>query len=567
MPGLKVFSTQGRGELQPLGRPQQATAPGVRRRDRARCSRGAILGLWLLAFALLNTGAPAADSSTEATGSPNIHALSPTVRIHLGREARTTIVWNAGNDLEAEVYVSKNGHADELFARGQRGAGVAAGIEIGDTLIFKLYGNPKHTTLLGTATVHGVAPVQPKTVDGARPVFVKWILLSCAAGIFLLGAIYVGGAGKKAGEKIPGKRRDSRIGRPLLAAGVIFVALDGLIFHTGFYSRILSRQSYAGELHQRVAHEKQRAPTGLREVLVVGDSRVARGFSDEAANADAAARGYKFVNIAVRGSTPRVWFYLLRESDPTVNRYAAIVVPVEYHDTDRRPDSWKDSTDFEARFVAPLLRYRDAFDFAASFSGWSNQCKAFTACVLRGYAFQADVLDLLAHPMLRVAQVNRARRLSARARSPGRVPPENLVGIVYDAKTDQLRVPPGLAPSREASLRQVLFPPATEEKGRWVAYRKRWISKVLERYGDSETVVVLMQMPRGPVVPPAVANAANQGVAALVKNDRTILLDGSLFHYLEKPDYFFDGLHLNQAGRQEFTHRMVEELTRRLPVR
>src|SRR5262245_38447748 len=73
--------------------------------------------------------------------------------------------------------------------------------------------------------------------------------------------------------------RPLHVGRNLLLGAVAFVFLDCIIFHTQLYTSILAPDSYAGRLAPIIQAEKQRAPSGLREVLVLGDSRIAEGFS------------------------------------------------------------------------------------------------------------------------------------------------------------------------------------------------------------------------------------------------------------------------------------------------
>ena len=41
-------------------------------------------------------------------------------------------------------------------------------------------------------------------------------------------------------------------------------------------------------------------------------------------------------------------------------------------------------------------------------------------------------------------------------------------------------------------------------------------------------------------------------------------LPDQMFNFLEKPEYYFDGFHLNANGRQRFTETLVSELVERL---
>lgn len=90
----------------------------------------------------------------------------------------------------------------------------------------------------------------------------------------------------------------------LLCAAALFVAVEGVVFRTGLYSRLLEPDSTAGILQSVLDDEKRRAVAGPHEVLAIGDSRM--GFQARAANEIATGTGYRFATIAMPGSTPRV---------------------------------------------------------------------------------------------------------------------------------------------------------------------------------------------------------------------------------------------------------------------
>ena len=91
--------------------------------------------------------------------------------------------------------------------------------------------------------------------------------------------------------------RPLHVGRNLLLGIAAFVCLDGAIFHTRLYTSILAPDSYAGRLAVITQTEKQRPASGLKEVLVLGDSRMAEGFSTTVADQLGSAAGFKFVNL------------------------------------------------------------------------------------------------------------------------------------------------------------------------------------------------------------------------------------------------------------------------------
>src|SRR5262249_26310325 len=111
--------------------------------------------------------------------------------------------------------------------------------------------------------------------------------------------------------------RPFHVGRNLLLGAVAFLVLDGILFHTRLYTSILAPDSYAGRLAPIIRAEKQRARSGLKEVLVLGDSRIAEGFSTAVADELGSPAGLKFVSLAEPASTIVIWHYILREVDPT----------------------------------------------------------------------------------------------------------------------------------------------------------------------------------------------------------------------------------------------------------
>src|SRR5207247_10634301 len=110
-------------------------------------------------------------------------------------------------------------------------------------------------------------------------------------------------------------------------------------------------------------------------------------------------RRFKFVPLAEPASTTNTWYYMLREVDPTAQRYWAIVVPygIGYEPTS--------AESLRISMAAPLLHYADCFTFASAFQQWSGRFRAVTACILRGSANQSDVADFLEHAFARIERV------------------------------------------------------------------------------------------------------------------------------------------------------------------
>jgi hypothetical protein len=149
-----------------------------------------------------------------------------------------------------------------------------------------------------------------------------------------------------------------------MVALAAFFAADGILFRTGWYTRYLEPDSSAGTLESQLYWLRHTPPSGKPEVLVIGDSRIAEGFSSRVADA-VTDRHLQFWNFGMAGTTLRVWYYSLRAADPTRHRFAAIVMAIDnYSDADWFGLSEDRVTD--QNFVVMQLGLSDCIDFASS---------------------------------------------------------------------------------------------------------------------------------------------------------------------------------------------------------
>ena len=120
----------------------------------------------------------------------------------------------------------------------------------------------------------------------------------------------------------------------LIATVLIFAGLEGVIFHSGLYARIIEPDSTTGIFELTFRDELQRqAENGDNMVATVGDSRFA--YLPRQANLLTRESGLVFRNAGAAGTDARAWYYMLRDLDPTAHRYRAIVFGVnDYSDED-----------------------------------------------------------------------------------------------------------------------------------------------------------------------------------------------------------------------------------------
>jgi hypothetical protein len=105
------------------------------------------------------------------------------------------------------------------------------------------------------------------------------------------------------------------------------------------------------------------------------------------------------------------------------------------------------------------------------------ECRAFIACLLRGYAFRDDLHDLLLNPRPRL-QLRRADAdfLSTRYEYTGN--PQTLAGLSLDPVTGEVQAPPHLADLR-GRIQNSLKP--HQDRGTFKNYRATWLRRILAR--------------------------------------------------------------------------------------
>ena len=525
----------------------------------ARCRRvvrAVVMAAFLGGAGLVQVAAQTtADTELgQTSGAPVITAKPEHVTV-TGGSGSTEIHWDTGNGSMGFVFVTGTDQKPVLFASGPKGSQLVPWIRSA-RYVFELYRGKDKQTLLATVTVTGSAKTEATSQAMLWRDRARWLLVVVLIAIVYI-AVYLSSTGKLR-TTFPTEpttsARPLHVTRNLLLGITAFVCLDGIIFHSGLYVSILTPDSYAGRLAVLTRAEKQRPTSSPKEVLVLGDSRMAEGFATTVADELGSAAGFKFVNLAEPASAVNSWYYMLREVDPTTRRYWAIVVPygIGYEPATADP--------LRISMVAPLLRYGDCFNFASGFQRWSGRFRAFTACILRGSAYQSDVADLLEHPIARITSVQQeAEKLRSRATYKGR--DYDLVGSSYDPTTGQVTFAPKLTEAQRQAVRKSLIQPSQSDTEYSLKLQREWIPRILNRYSNSSTAIVLTPVPRGPFVElPGFSKAYHSILPSSVIQRTTFSLPEQTFDFLEKPEYYFDAFHLNAKGRQRFTETLVSEL-------
>ncbi|HVY94107.1 MAG TPA: hypothetical protein VHA14_15210 [Bryobacteraceae bacterium] len=345
----------------------------------------------------------------------------------------------------------------------------------------------------------------------------------------------------------------------IILALAAFFAADSLLFRTGWYTKYLEPDSSAGTLESHLYWLDSAPRSSQPEVLVVGDSRIAEGFSAVTANAAAGGRLH-FWNFGVSGTTPRVWYYALRAADPTRRRFAAIAFALDtYSDDDWFAEFDRRTSD--QNYLVMQLGLRDCFGFAQSMHDFPLGLHAFFGCLFRGIILRDDVQALLAKPTARLPHVADWRANGLRYITAYEGMPTNLSGMSVDWRHRTIQFPDRIPQAtRDNVTRFVLREPA-DQTGEVARYRRRWLGGILDAYRDSPTRLIFLQLPRGPIVDPEAGKVHNTGFAtAAAQSPDVAVLPPDTFTDLERPDLFADGLHLNRDGRPIFSTRLGERI-------
>lgn len=332
-----------------------------------------------------------------------------------------------------------------------------------------------------------------------------------------------------------------------------FLLVEALIFRAGWYENYVEPQSSAGVVEDHLywlhTHPAGRVP----EILVVGDSRVGEGLSAPQAD-EASGRRVHFWNFGIAGATPRSWYYELRDADPTRRRFAAIVFALDhYSDEDGDPPIMDRINDLN--FVVGRLHLADCPDFAFSMASFDYRGKALAGCLLKGIPLRTDVQHFLAGPSQRIKGANQIHRFGLDYTNDYGGRETSLRGLSADLATRTIHFPPGIDDEQRTTITATVTPEPPPDTGQVTAYRQHWIGRILDFYRDSPTRVVFLQLPRAPLhipenpVPPRFLTAA-------LTRPRVSALPRETFEDLERPELFFDGYHLNRAGRALFSARI-----------
>ena len=343
-----------------------------------------------------------------------------------------------------------------------------------------------------------------------------------------------------------------------LSLAVLFL-LDALSFRTQFYRKLLSPGSAAGNFENVLAVERARALPGSHHVVVCGDSQIAEGFSGKIATQTELSHGWSFDNAAVAGASMKVWYYMLRDVDPTRTRFDVVAIPFRDY-ADESEGDVAANREVDLNMVIARLHLSDIPAFVSSFPDPFVRLRVLRGIVLKGFTYRRDLRDFLDSPKHRMEEVRfwRQHRTEMFDDYPGL--PQSLAGMSVNWHTRDFFFPPQIpAPIRDGVVGRyasyALRLDAAEH-----AYRSWAIGRILDLYRNTKVRVVFFKPPQRPVPPNIELSERGSYVASQEGNPSVVILPKHAFDDLQRPENFADGTHLNGKGRAEFSVRLASEI-------
>jgi hypothetical protein len=343
-----------------------------------------------------------------------------------------------------------------------------------------------------------------------------------------------------------------------LLAALGAVALDAVVFRSGLYTPFLEPDSSTGIFEMTLRRERQAQERyGSNLVVTLGDSRFA--YSPKLAD-EPPASGLILRHAGVAGTDIRSWYYMLRDLDPTAQRYRAVVFGVmDYDDEDEYYNPYVDIR--ALHYVIARLRLGDIAEFAGSFQGLALRWQTGRSAFLKGLVLQNDVLAFFSHPQRRLEYVELARHGYEEWTYNYLETPRSMAGISVDWAAWKVSFPPGMDQDQRDTVNAAVMRRPAPQIGRVAAFRREWFGRIMDRYRGSPTKIVFVRLPRGPVLrPEGLVRKLSSSIREFAARPNVLLAPEHAFDELERPELFRDGLHLNRAGIARFSPMLARTL-------
>jgi len=338
---------------------------------------------------------------------------------------------------------------------------------------------------------------------------------------------------------------------------LLFAGADALLFRSDLYGWVAKPESSAGWVVRRCQHDEVLLPSLPLTVALFGDSRAGEASAPELLHELWPDHLVTLRNAWVPGSTPRVWSYLFERLDPGGRRFPVVVLALASYDDYDEIESLGDRV-YDLPFLAPLVGVGNLFDLAGTFDKTSARKEAVLATLCKWYAWRRDLQDFASEPWQRYREVRHtfgSYRWGWQYQSHD----GDLIGVHVEG--DRIAgLPAGTDPAVAKALHEMAVEPPPPTTGAYAAYRRFWLGRIVAHAAGRGTMVVFVRMPTR-VLPERTPRPPWQPVLdELAQQPHVRVLDRELFTELERPEFFYDALHLNTRGRERWTRLFTAAL-------
>ncbi len=344
--------------------------------------------------------------------------------------------------------------------------------------------------------------------------------------------------------------------RALALAFALFLLLDVVVFSRYGYFRYVKPDSYAGKTEQSLrALQAVQASGKTVHCAVLGDSRMGEGFSAKICNTLSGRNESEWVSASIGGSTPRIWYWMMRRMDAMGIHPTYVVIPLQSYSGKPSGPHYADRI-LDLQYTPTLVPRRYALSFMMTYSSSKHWGAIFLSVLLKSFALKSDITSFWEDPAKRYSEITMQDvRDRSRYNYRGNT---NALDCIVSLQGESRVYAEGVSEAQkrqlEASLPTVNYRPAEED----FAYTRKWLTRIIMLADSMNTQLVFLRAPRGPFGTCYTAETNVEFKHILPRDCHHHVLDVALFSDLETPEFFFDRLHMNAKGRDVFSRRLYE---------
>lgn len=353
---------------------------------------------------------------------------------------------------------------------------------------------------------------------------------------------------------------DHQISLPKFIAITVLIIAIPLVFSQLLvryvYTQWLEPESTAGTIMLASAQVDQLLEPAKNNILILGNSRVGEGFSSQIANAHVDHQQYNFISLGLPGTTPRIWFYVLKKIDPQGVKFHAVYLMGEnYRDT---AEENYNNREVDTAYLSAILTLQDLATYPSSYEDAKKSEEATKNILFPIAPLQKDVAKFFANPKARIKKVTLWRKDYASWMLGYGGKDERLPALEDIQHTDAVmsQLPPEKKPVMEWYFEAVTR--CNQEYQHSFRYNSRWFGDISKVYQGRATQLGVFMIPRGPYHQQMGCDHIISGAMKSLSEKKALsLIPSQITLDLENPAYFFDHLHVNAEGRKIFSARLA----------